>query len=109
MDVVSSCDACSCYKLPSVIRWLKGGEYFRASRKATWPCNSIFMWVQAPPLRCRGASIPPSLATGAQQAEAGVNGGIGKPQSCKPVSQGPRGSASEDVLSHRESAPAQEA
>ena len=70
-----------CYKLLSVIRWLKGGEYFRASRKATWPCNSIFMWVQAPPLRCRGASISPSLATGPQRAEAGVNGGIGKPQS----------------------------
>src|SRR5262249_5715365 len=69
------------YKVRSVIRWLKGGEYFRASRKAPGPCNSIFMWVQAPPLRCRGASIPPSLATGPQRAEAGVNGGIGKPQS----------------------------
>jgi hypothetical protein len=69
------------YKLLSVTRWLKGGKHFQASRKATWPCNSIFMWVQAPPLRCRGASISPSLATGPQRAEAGVNGGIGKPQS----------------------------
>src|SRR5215831_10199480 len=69
------------YKPLAVTRWLKGGKHFQASRKAIWPCNSIFMWVQAPPLRCRGANISPSLATGPQRAEAGVNGGIGKPQS----------------------------
>jgi len=28
------------YKLRSVTRWLQEGKYFRASRKATWLCNS---------------------------------------------------------------------
>src|SRR5215831_21288798 len=86
------------YKVRCAIRWLKGGEHFQASRKALGPCNSIFMWVQAPPLRCRGASIPPSLAPGPQRDEAGVNGGIRKPQSRNSVSQEPLGSGSEDVV-----------
>jgi hypothetical protein len=62
-------------------RWLKGGENLRASREAKRPCNSVFMQVQILPPRRRGESVTPSLATGPQRAEAGVNGGIGQPQS----------------------------
>src|SRR2546427_3295859 len=67
------------------------------------------MRVQAPPSRCRSASISPRPATGPQRSEAGINGGPWKPQSGYPVSQASRGSGSKGVESHREGQPAQEA
>jgi hypothetical protein len=62
------------YKLLCATRWLKGGKNFRASREAKWPRNSISMRVQTPPLRCRGDSLSPNLATGPQEVAAGING-----------------------------------
>ena len=64
------------------------------------------MRVQVPPSTCRSDSISPRPTTGSQRFEAGINGGTWKPQSGYPVSQASRGSASEDVLSHREREPA---
>ena len=71
--------------------------------------TQFFMRVQIPPSRCRSDSIAPKLATGPQRLEAGLNGGAWQPQSGYPVQQASMGSASEGVLSHRESEPAQEA
>jgi hypothetical protein len=71
--------------------------------------TQFFMRVQIPPSRCRSDSIALRLATGPQRLEAGLNGGAWQPQSGYPVQQASRGSASEGVLSHRESEPAQEA
>ena len=62
------------YKLLGATRWLKGGKNFQASREAKWPCNSMSMRVQAPPLRCRGDRLSPNLATGPQEVAAGING-----------------------------------
>src|SRR4029434_6494027 len=62
------------YKLLCATRWLKGGKHFQASREAQWPCNSMSMRVQAPPLRCRGDSLSPNPATGSQGVAAGING-----------------------------------
>ena len=72
-------------------------------------CNSVSMRVQAPPSRCRSASVSPGSATGPQWPEAGIKSGAWKPHSGYPVEQASMGSVSEGVLSHRENEPAQEA
>ena len=71
--------------------------------------TQLSMRVQAPPSRCRSDSVSPSLATGPQGAEAGINGGAWQPHAGYPVSQASTGSASEGVWSHRDHHPAQEA
>ena len=60
--------------------------------------TQLSMRVQAPPSRCRSDSVSPSLATGPQGAEAGINGGPWQPHAGYPVSQASMDSASEGVV-----------
>ena len=97
------------YKLLGATRWLKGGKNFQASREAQWPCNSISMRVQAPPLRCRGDSLSPNLATGPQEVAAGINGEIWEPHPDRSLSRNLWAAKAKTWLSHRDCNPAEEA
>src|SRR5215475_14768652 len=99
----------TCYKPLGATRWLKGGKNFQASREARWPCNSISMRVQAPPLRCRGDSLSPNLATGPQEVAAGINGEIWEPHPDRSLSRNLWAAQAKTWLSHRDCRPAEEA
>src|SRR6516162_10576117 len=74
-----------------------------------WPCNSISMRVQAPPLRCRGDSISPNSATGSQGVAAGINGEIWEPHLDRSLSKNLWAAIAKTCLSHRDCNPAKEA
>jgi hypothetical protein len=70
------------------------------------PYNSVIMRVPAPPSRCKSESVPHSSATGPQRAEAGVNGGIGKPPPEIPSSRSLWVAKAKTWLNHRQCQPA---
>jgi hypothetical protein len=74
-----------------------------------WPCNSMSMRVQAPPLRCRGDSLSPNPATGSQRVAAGINGEIWEPHPDRSLSKNLWAAQAKTWLSHRDCKPAQEA
>src|SRR4029450_3607536 len=97
------------YNQRGATRWLKGGKHFHASRKARWPCNSISMRVQPPPLRCRGDSLSPNSVTGPQGVAAGINGEIWEPHLDRSLSKNLWAAKAKTWLSHRDCNPAEEA
>src|SRR4029434_1794771 len=74
-----------------------------------WPCNSMSMRVQAPPLRCRGDSLSPNSATGSLRVAAGRNGEIGEPHLDRSLRKNLWAAQAKTCLSHRDCHPAEEA